>query len=295
MTIVDKLKENRPNLSESSIKTYNSILKNLYKKIIPNDKEIDIHKFSSQYKKFLSYLNDFDSSKRKTYLSALCVLCPNIDEYRELMNQDGKKYNEDQKNQEKTEKQKENWIEQDELTNIFKELETEALKLYKLKNHSMTDIQKIQNYIILCLVSGKFINIRRSLDWTEMKIKEFKEDEDNFFKKDSFTFNKYKTARFKQFGEQTVKLPKELLKIIKKWIKLNPTDYLLFDSQKNKLTPTKLTQRLNRILGKKASINILRHSFLSDKYKNLPSLIELEKESKEMGHSLKEHLEYIKK
>ncbi len=128
-----------------------------------------------------------------------------------------------------------------------------------------------------------------------MKIKNFKEDEDNYFKKDVFTFNKYKTARFKQFGEQTVKLPKELLKIIKKWIKLNPTDYLLFDSQKNKLSPTKLTQRLNKILGKKASINILRHSFLSDKYKNLPSLIELEEEAKEMGHSLKEHLEYIKK
>jgi integrase len=128
-----------------------------------------------------------------------------------------------------------------------------------------------------------------------MKIKDFKEDEDNYFKKDVFTFNKYKTARFKQFGEQTVKLPKELLKIIKKWNKLNPTEYLLFDSQKNKLSPTKLTQRLNKILGKKASINILRHSFLSDKYKNLPSLLELEDEAKEMGHSLKEHLEYIKK
>lgn len=294
MSIVDKLKENRPELSESSLKTYKSILSNLYKKVFPNDKEVDLSKFN-QYKKFLTFLKDYESSKRKTYLSALSVLCPKVEQYRELMNQDGKKYNEEQKNQEKTEKQKENWVEQDELSNIFKELEDEANKIYKLKNISMTDKQKIQNYIILCLVSGKFINIRRSLDWTEMMIKNFKEDEDNYLKKDVFTFNKYKTAKFKQFGEQEVKIPKELYKILKKWLKINDTDYLLFDSQKQKLTPTKLTQRLNKILGKKASINILRHSFLSDKYKNLPSLNDLEEEAKEMGHSLKEHLEYIKK
>lgn len=293
MSIVEKLKSNRSTLSESSLKTYNSILSNLYKKVFPNDKEMDISKFS-QYKKFLSFLESYESSKRKTYLSALTVLCPDVEQYRELMNQDGKKYNDEQKNQEKTQKQKDNWVEQDELTNIFTLLETEANQLYKLKNLSMTDMQKIQNYIILCLVSGKFINIRRSLDWTEMKIKNYT-DEDNFLKKNEFIFNKYKTARFKQFGEQTVELPKPLYKIIKKWLKINPTDYLLFDSQKEKLTPTKLTQRLNKILGKKASINILRHSFLSDKYKNMPSLNELEDEAKEMGHSLKEHLEYIKK
>lgn len=293
MSIVEKLKSNRSTLSESSLKTYNSILSNLYKKVFPDDKEIDIKKFS-QYKKFLAFLNSYESSKRKTYLSALTVLCPDVENYRELMNQDGKKYNDEQKNQEKTQKQKDNWVEQDELNNIFNLLETEANQLYKLKNLSMTDLQKIQNYIILCLVSGKFINIRRSLDWTEMKIKNYT-DEDNFLKKNEFTFNKYKTARFKQFGEQTVELPKPLYKIIKKWLKINPTNYLLFDSQKDKLTPTKLTQRLNKILGKKASINILRHSFLSDKYKNMPSLNELEDEAKEMGHSLKEHLEYIKK
>lgn len=294
MSIQEELKKNRPSLSVSSLKTYNSILSNLYKKVYPTDKDIDLSKFKN-YKKFLTFLKDYESSKRKTYLSALTVLVPDVEQYRELMNQDGKTYNDEQKNQEKTEKQKENWVEQDELNNIFNELESEANKIYKLKNISMTDFQKIQNYIILCLVSGKFINIRRSLDWTEMKIKNYNEEEDNYMRKNKFYFHKYKTAKFKQFGEQEVEIPKELYKILKKWLKINTTDYLLVDSKKEKLTPTKLTQRLNKILGKKASINILRHSFLSDKYKNLPSLNELEEEAKEMGHSLKEHLEYIKK
>jgi hypothetical protein len=39
----------------------------------------------------------------------------------------------------------------------------------------------------------------------------------------------------------------------------------------------------------------LRHSFLSEKYKDVPALDDLQKEAKEMGHSLIEHLEYIKK
>jgi hypothetical protein len=56
-----------------------------------------------------------------------------------------------------------------------------------------------------------------------------------------------------------------------------------------------MTQRLNSIFGKKASINILRHSFITSKYKDMPSLEDLQEEATAMGHSLKEHLEYIKK
>lgn len=286
------LKHNRPNLSASSIKTYKSILKNLYINVF-NSSDIDIDKFND-YKKFIHYLKDYEGSKRKTYLSALTVLCPDIDEYRDIMNDDGIKYNEQQKLQLKTHKQEHNWVDQEELTNIFNELEAQATQLYKLKTISMSMFQKIQNYIILCLVSGKYINIRRSTDWTEMKIKNYDEEKDNYLKNGIFYFNVYKTSKFHK--QQQVIIPPDLKKIIKKWLKLNNSnDYLLIDSSAEKLTPTKLTQRLNKILGKKASINILRHSFLSSKYKDMIPLKELEEEAKEMGHSLVEHLEYIKK
>ena len=261
---------------------------------------MDLEKFK-ECKKFLTYLKDFDGSKRKTYLSALVVLCPEANEYRELMNSDGQAYNAKQKLQNKTEKETENWVEQDELTTIYNNLEQEAKQLYKLKNPTTQDIQKIQSYIILSLVSGKHIAIRRSLDWTEMKIKDFDKDKDNFLemgKQWKFFFNVYKTQRF--LNEQEVLIPTTLKKILKVWIKLiqkiyPENNYLLIDSNGSKLTPTKMTQRLNAVFGKKASINILRHSFLSEKYKNLPSLVELQEEATEFGHSLKEHLEYIKK
>jgi len=298
-TIKDLLKENRPSLSESSLKTYNSILTNLYKKVYP-DKQLDLAKFNDQ-KKFLNYLSDFEGSKRKTYLSALVVLCPKCDEYRELMNKDGQEYNAKQKLQQKSEKETENWVEQEDLSKIYSELEEETKKLYKLKNPTSQDIQKIQNYIILSLVSGKHISIRRSLDWTEMRFKDYDQEKDNFLERGKkswkFYFNVYKTQRF--LNDQEVIIPPTLKKILTTWIKFlekvyPENTYLLVDSKGQKLTPTKMTQRLNGVFGKKASINILRHSFLSEKYKDMPSLQDLQEEATAMGHSLKEHLEYIK-
>jgi len=298
--ILERLKENRPTLSESSLKTYNSILSNLYKKVFP-DKELDLAKFND-HKKFISFLKNMDGSKRKTYLSALVVFCPNCDEYRDLMNKDGQEYNAQKKLQKKTDKEEDNWVEQDELQTIYSELETEAKKLYKLKNPSTQDIQKIQSFIILSLVSGKHINIRRSLDWTEMVYKDADKEKDNFLdrnkKQHKFYFNVYKTQKY--LNDQEVIIPPALKKILTPWIKLiekiyPENNYLLVDSKGNKLTPTKMTQRLNSIFGKKASINILRHSFITSKYKDMPSLEDLQEEATAMGHSLKEHLEYIKK
>jgi hypothetical protein len=56
--ILELLKKNRPNLSDGSLKTYNSILSNLYKKVFP-DKELDLAKFKD-HKKFISFLKNMD-------------------------------------------------------------------------------------------------------------------------------------------------------------------------------------------------------------------------------------------
>jgi len=130
----------------------------------------------------------------------------------------------------------------------------------------MTDLQTIQQYIILCLLSGIFIAPRRSLDYTEFKISNIDKDADNYLDKNELVFNKYKTAKF--YNEQRVSCPKELLSILKKWIKTNNNDYLLFDSNGEKLTSVKLNQRLEKIFGKKVAVNLLRHSFLTDRFKD---------------------------
>lgn len=300
--IEDKLKENRPNLSANSVKTYTSILKNLYKKVFPNT-QMELDKFKNQ-DKFLKYLEDVEGSKRKTYLSALVVICGNdCEKYSSLMNEDGSNYNQEQKKQKRTEKQTENWIGQDELQNIISIAEQRANKIFKMKTiPSMEDLQNSQNYILLCLMSGKYIPVRRSLEWAEMKINNSNEESNSLEmpnrKPWKFIMRRYKTAKF--HGTQEVVIPPELKKILSKWLKLlnqvcPNAEYLLIDKNCNKLSSVKITQRLNSIFGKRASVNILRHSFVTEKYKDMPSLQELQEEASDMGHSLTEHLEYIKK
>ena len=126
-----------------------------------------------------------------------------------------------------------------------------------------------------------------------MKIKNIDKEKDNYIDKGFFVFNSYKTAKY--YGSQRIAISNKLKVLLRKWIKLNPTDHLLFDTHFNALTPVQLTQRLNKIFGKKASINILRHSYLSEKYKDIPALKELEETAKNLGHSLSESLQYVKR
>lgn len=302
--IKNKLLENRPNLSANSVKTYVSILANLHKNIF-NSEEESLNNFLNK-QRIMEYLEDVEGSKRKTILASLVVLLGDQVplEYQATMSSDSKEYKEQEAKQEKTEKQEDNWVGQDELNEKMSILETNAKRLMKNKDGiGMNELQEIQQYILLCLVSGKYIPVRRSLDWTEMKLKNATEqDNEIHFGKgknsNKFIFRRYKTD--KVFGVQELIIPTELKKILMKWVEIlnrvcPNNEYLLVDSKCQKLIPVKITQRLNKIFGKSASINILRHSYVTDKTKNIPSLVELEEDAKGMGHGLREHLCYAKK
>jgi integrase len=119
-------------------------------------------------------------------------------------------------------------------------------------------------------------------------------DKDNYIRNKGFCFNSYKT--YKTYGQQNIEVPKSLMTIIRKWIKINPTDYLLFDNNYNKLTNVKLNQRLNKLFDGKISVNQLRHTFLTDKYQDMiETKQELEKDFKDMGSSILQEKVYIKK
>jgi hypothetical protein len=79
-------------------------------------------------------------------------------------------------------------------------------------------------------------------------------------------------------------------------MKLNPNDYLLFNNDGGQLTNTRLTQKLNKIFdGLKLSTSMLRHIYLTDKYKDIPAINELKQTASDMSHSVAEALEYVKK
>jgi integrase len=286
--IKNKLKENRSHLSDSSVNTYSSTLKNLFYKVFPNS-TFDIKLFNKS-KEILKYLEDVSPNKRKSILSSLFVLTKDPI-YQKNMVQDINNYVENVKMEVKTPTQENYWIEKDELDSIYNQIKNKAVYLFKKKELTKEDLNEIQNYIILSLYT--LIPPRRSLDFTEMKIKNISPD-DNHIEKNNFVFTKYKTAKFN--GIQHEEIPKELMSILKKWIKINPTDYLLFDSNKNKLTPSKLTRRINKIFNKNISTSALRHLYISHKYQNyIKENKSLENDMIAMGSSMIQIPQYLKK
>lgn len=283
----------RPHLSNQSISTYMSILKNLYINVFGDVSDINLDKFNDT-KKILDHLKSLEPNKRKTVLSALVILTDKKD-YRDQMLNDIQSYNEEQHKQEKNEKQNESWVDSSDIKNIIDHISKEIKYIYKKDALTMGDLQTIQNYIILCLLGGTYIPPRRSKDYVDFKISEISKTKDNYLDKNKLIFNSYKTA--KTYGQQEITTPPELLKILRKWIKINPTNYLLFDNNKQQLSNVKLNQRLNKIFGdKKVGVNQLRHTYLSDKYQStIQANNDMAKDMKDMGSSTIQEKIYIKK
>ena len=293
MNLKEYLTKEKPNLSASSITTYNSILTNLYKKVF-GDMTIELEKFK-ETELILKYLQDIPFNKRKTILSALLLVSPNEKKYRDLMLDDIHTYNDEQEKQIKNEKQEHNWVDSNEIEKKWETLKKNAMILYKKQQKTVQDYQEIQSFILLSLLGGLFTPPRRAKDFTDFKIKNIDKTKDNYIDKNQMIFNSFKTAKF--YGEQKVLVSPELKKILTKWISVNPTDYLFFDSFFQPLSSVKLNQRLNKLFdNKRISVNALRHSYLSNKYQNtIETNKELENDLTSMGSSILQQKVYIKK
>jgi integrase len=294
-TIQDIIKTKRPSLSNNSLNTYSSILKNLYKKIFSNEETFTSELFDKQYDKVLSFLQDIPANKRKTALSALVVLCPDNKHYRDLMMTDIQTYNADIAKQEKTPSQQANWVESNEIKELWEKMKKDVDLLYKKLIWSENDRQSVQNFVLLTVCSGLFFPVRRSKDWCDFRVRNIDKEKGNYLDKSNLVFNSYKTA--KTYGKQTVAIPTKCKNIIQKWIKMNSTaEYLFTDTNSQPLTAVKMNQRLNKLFGgKKISVNALRHSFLTTKYANtMKEMKDMENTMKEMGSSMNMAENYVK-
>lgn len=291
--IIEKLKKNRPNLTASSIKTYKSILKNIYDKCF-DDKEYHMKNYDND-KTILGHLNEVPYNKRKTVLAALSVLTDNKN-YNKIMMEDIHAYKENEMKQEKSDQQKEGMIEPEEIKELYNDLEHNAKQVMKKTNLNFNDINTIMKWVLLALTSGIFQAPRRSIDFGNMKFKNYDSEKDNYIdvKNSKFIFQNYKTA--KTYGKQETEISKPLKAILNKWFKIIPDgcDYILFDNKFNPLTSPQITHRLNEIFGKKISTSMLRHIYLTNKFAGV-NLEELQKTATEMGNSPMQALMYVKK
>lgn len=289
---VKHIKAVRPNLAESSVKTYRNVLKNLFSDIWPNE-DFDYTKFITEQKHVLKNLEPIKFNVRKTVLSALVVISDKTVQqtYREWMIKDAHQYNALQKTNKMTPIQKENWISWDQILEYVEKLKSKYLYIFKEVKRTSEERLNLQKYIILSCYTQ--IPPRRALDFCVMKFKNFSMKDDNFYSKGHFFFNKYKTAKFS--GKQTEKCPKALELLINKWIKLqDDTDYLFNDFYNKPLTSSGMTKLLNGIFKpRNISVNQLRHIYITEK--SAPLMEELQRTAEAMGHSTEQAKLYVKK
>lgn len=294
MSIVEQLVKNRPTLSPSSLKTYESNLRNMYKKVFGAEAEIDLEKFN-ETEKFKNMLSDLSPSVRKGKYSALFILT-GLEEYQELMMDDIEDYNTKKATREKTETQKENAITYDDILKKMDEMRPLADAWFKSKN-----LPKLQDYLILCLYGGFYIPPRRSMDYTMFKLRNIDESRDNFlqlYTKDKklcgrLVFNEFKT---KKRGQDTVEICGDLLSILRKWKRTHDNDYLFFNGKNEPINSVVMNQRIEKLFGKKVGVNGFRHAYMTHRYGHL---IEDEEKMAEdfnsMGSSVAQKNVYIQK
>lgn len=301
-TVEQILKKNRPNLSQGSIRTYTSIIKNLGKEMKQDFSEPQF--ILKHHKEILEHLENTPPKLRKTRLASLVVFLSKeekaedvLKKFRELMADDRKVAEDESKEQKLTDRQKQGWVDWDFVLQKYEELKKEVTPLLKQSSLDKKQFNRVQIFVLLsCLI---LIPPRRSLDWTSFKIRNVDKEKDNHLelikKKPYFIFNTYKTVS--KYGQQKELIPNNLHQIIKSWIKLNPNDYLLMNyNQSKSISPTQLTHLLHGFFDKPISTSLLRHIYLTHKYGNLPAIKEMEATASSMGHSLNEALTtYVKK
>ncbi len=310
--IIGNREKARP-LSPKSLKAYASTLSNLYAQIFGDGADFDFNNFND-YKTILDFLKDTPNSTRKTKLATLLNVATDkraIKEYSKIMNTDAELYHKEQSRNKATEAQKAVNLTQSEIhgkgaeiKNIFDNELAELTKKKSPKKYGAYTKIELLKHIIYMLTSGEYIPPRRILDWVELKIDKIDKRTKNHEKVNyniydpksgQFVMNVYKTAD--TMGTQYIQAPEAMQKDINKYIKLNGLkngDYLISDKDNKPLTVCNFNKRLGVIFGEGRSVNVLRHSFITEKYGNIPTLEDLTNTANAMGHGIRQHLEYIK-
>ena len=178
-------KRDKP-ISESSRSLYRRNLEKLN-----DEKPVNSLGFLTDVSKIMQTISKYKPTTQRSFIISICTVLKNNNEklyqtYFEILS----KMNSDLKvHVEKTDKQKDNWMGEDEITNIYSKLK----KLVPKKIKSKEDYDAILNFMIMSLYVLQAP--RRNIDYTLMKISsEMSEKKYNYLDLNNkkFIFNNYK-------------------------------------------------------------------------------------------------------
>jgi len=294
-SLKDKIKVLKPNLKDSSVNLYLTNLKKIYRDIeCEGRKEIcnfDNLNFLDNYERVMESLADENLNTKKNRLIAVVVSLQAtkanpklIEKYTREMIDLANQSNEQYKKQEKTDKQKENWVEYQDLVRLANEM------LSRLKKHSILTKEELTraeyNLLQEVVILRFYLSFPLRNDLADVKVIDSKEKDDktnNFLLLDgdniSLLLNDYKTA--KTFGSQEYKIDKKFSKIIRIFLKHNTSGFFITKTNRTEaISANGITKLLNRLfkreLDKTISTSMIRHITATYDRKNDKTLAELE-------------------
>jgi hypothetical protein len=287
---------NKPDISASSRKLYTFNLKKL------NDgKDIKNLNFLSK-PEILAKLEEMNPNTRRTYIIAIVSSLKDRPEakYKKLYSKYYElliKLNGELKtNTTKSDKQKENWVEQDDVMKTCNELAEIIPVIQGKKTINEEEYNRLLQAVVLglyCLQAP-----RRNKDYTDCLIaKKVPDDKDHNYLDVTnweWVFNNYKTE--KTYKQKKIAIGDEMRRVLQVYLKFHPfakqikkkvfepVPFLMHQDGKAINTSTEMTRMLNKIFGKKVGSSLLRNVFLTDKYGDVAK--EMKEDVAAMGTSV---------
>lgn len=302
MTIEENIIISRPDIKQSSLSTYLVSLKNLHR-LMDNSVNLDNTKFLQDYDKVMAAINkETKITTKKNRLTAILVALGSdknknddlIDKYQKKLKELNDEYNIFLRTQKKTETQATNWLNHNELIEVFNEV-MKDIKMGKI-NTKIELNDKEFDLLQQLLILRTYLDFPLRNDFADMKIiysddyKNVKDtDVDNYLailpKKKLFILNDYKNK--KRIGRKVIEIPSSLNKIINVVLKHNKSGYFLVKKdRKTPMNPNNITKYLNKIFmkrsGKKISSSLIRHIVISKLSEGQPTILEEEQKDKEI-------------
>jgi hypothetical protein len=290
--LTDLIKEARPNIKDSTIKMYVGNLMKLMK--IFNEDNLNFLKDIDQVKEKLS--EKHFTTQRNYYNSIIIYLMTKkdkkiVEEYNEIRDELNKKYVDDNSSGVISDKQKNNFVELDEINKMIKDISND-LNIPKLKKKSSIS-KKEENLLMVYVILNILIRIPLRNDLSNMillkktqynKLTDKEKEDNNYLVMEKgllkFILNDYKTS--KKYKEKILNIPKDLEKILRMYIKRMDfkVNDIIFPLSRNGLSQL-LIKTSKKYLNKSISTTMLRKIVASDL---LGDVKKAEKElSKKMG------------
>lgn len=302
--------EKQRNIKKSTLKAYENNIRKLTKDI--TDKEYTSINYLKDFKKIKNFLDKKTISTRKNYIATILVMLRAvnkddkldklIDKYSDYLMDVNDEYENKIKNQQKTQKTSENWMELQDLRKKALKYYTKKIREKGINKKTKTKLSKkeqkiLQAYLLVSLyLLDPNVPPRRN-EYAGMKIikssdyDKLPESEKNKYNwlvirsrnKKKFVYNNQKNNK-----KNEVPITSSVNSVINLYLKYHTGEDFLLNTRGEPMKSNNLTKLLHKIFekatGKHISSTMLRKIYVSHKF-DLPKLKELEETNKKMGHT----------